>query len=490
MAAATIAGAQPSDWEVYPPTVVLSRVFGRSVKQLDEPKSRIALFPDSVLIQLAKGVIAADNGVKDPSLLAPSFTFCGPLVGPIGKEEFIKAFGGFNLKVAFPDLDTEFTNFRVDPYEPYRVWVDGRGSGTWTGPFLGKEGNGARYEGPPEAISFTFDDQGICTRLTAGTVMDPTVGNTGGLGGVFGIFYATGQALPGLSSRPLPQLLARAQRAIAKPITGIDVDDFTLTPKKKEGERAATARDPVPKVASPLSETPPKPEQKVDIPKIPPPPLPKLELSKVSPPKIAPPKSKPAPLDIAKTKNVEAKSSEDALAKLKEEAVAKKKGAEERIKRADKEASERRKKSEAEKRSAENKAAEEKKLEAEAKRVKALEAKKAAEEKRKREAEERRQAAAEAKRAKSQEAAKEIKLQAAQKGKDLDASRKAKQTQAEKLVAKANPGASISLFGLLQAKEGPAPKKSEQAAELAFNAARAKAKREAAAEARRAKGMS
>jgi hypothetical protein len=54
--------------------------------------------------------------------------------------------------------------------------VDARGSGTRTGVLLGNEPNGKRYEGPPEAVSLTFDDDGFCMRLTAGVVMDPSIG--------------------------------------------------------------------------------------------------------------------------------------------------------------------------------------------------------------------------------------------------------------------------------------------------------------------------
>jgi hypothetical protein len=180
MAAAVVAGREPSVWDIYPPAVVVQRFFGRQAKQIEDASSTnepiLAPFPETVMIQLAKGVIAADNGASDPDLLAPSFTFCGPLVGPIDKDAFIKAFGSFQLNKAFPDLDVEYSNFRVDPFDPYRVWVDVRATGTNTGPFLDKEPTGKSVTTPPEAVSFTFDAEGFCTRLTAGVVMDPSLG--------------------------------------------------------------------------------------------------------------------------------------------------------------------------------------------------------------------------------------------------------------------------------------------------------------------------
>jgi hypothetical protein len=40
--------------------------------------------------------------VQDPSLLAEDFQFLAPIVGPLSKAKFLKAFESFNLKKAFP----------------------------------------------------------------------------------------------------------------------------------------------------------------------------------------------------------------------------------------------------------------------------------------------------------------------------------------------------------------------------------------------------
>eukprot|EP00554_Chaetoceros_debilis_P016589 CAMPEP_0194126628 /NCGR_PEP_ID=MMETSP0150-20130528/60091_1 /TAXON_ID=122233 /ORGANISM="Chaetoceros debilis, Strain MM31A-1" /LENGTH=675 /DNA_ID=CAMNT_0038820501 /DNA_START=31 /DNA_END=2055 /DNA_ORIENTATION=- len=231
--AATVAGSPPSEWEIYPPTAVVERFFGRSVKQIDEPDVFLAPFPEPVMVRLAKGVLTAEMGKDDPTLLKDDFQFNGPIVGPLDKESFLESFSNFNIKDAFPDLNENYANFRIDPYDPYRVWYDVKGIGRWTGHLNGKKGDGSTYVGPPEVGSMTFDDNGYCTRITANAVVDPTECNTGGLGGVFGIFYATGNAFPGLTSRPLPQIIARAQKAATSVFTGEDVDNFTspsLTP--------------------------------------------------------------------------------------------------------------------------------------------------------------------------------------------------------------------------------------------------------------------
>ena len=100
-------------------------------------------------------------------------------------------------------------------------------------------------------------------------------GNTGGLGGVFGIFYATGIPLPALTTRPLPQILNRAQKAVLSPITGQGVDNFigvdekpaptapvvnkvVDAPKPPILEKAPAAETPKPVAKAPAAPAPEK----------------------------------------------------------------------------------------------------------------------------------------------------------------------------------------------------------------------------------------
>jgi hypothetical protein len=159
MAAATIAGAPPSDWEVYPINTVISRFFGRPVDPLQEVSTFLAPFPETVMIQLVKGILSTNLAADDTSLLAKDFSFVTPSVGPIAKDKFVESYAAQELGGYVP----EQSHFRVDPYDPYRVWVDVK----VVGPGL---------EAPPQAFSFTFDDEGFCVRITAGAVMDPSIG--------------------------------------------------------------------------------------------------------------------------------------------------------------------------------------------------------------------------------------------------------------------------------------------------------------------------
>ena len=91
----------------------------------------------------------------------------------------------------------------MDPFEPSRVWYTARAVGTHTGPFAKTlPATGKRVESPPQACSMLFDEAGACTQLTVGYVMDKQIGNTGGLGAVFGILYAIGYPLPFPEAQP------------------------------------------------------------------------------------------------------------------------------------------------------------------------------------------------------------------------------------------------------------------------------------------------
>ena len=145
-------------------------------------------------------------------------------------------------------------------------------------------------------------------------------GNTGGLGGVSGLLYASGAAPPAVAIRPLPQILSRFQKALLSPITGDDIDDFSTTgvketkfrpspppvapqqveeTNKQEVVKAPIAPTPIQKIE------PPKPKvsvPKISVPKVSVPKVsvPKLSIPKVSVPKVSAPKVSTAKVSTAK----------------------------------------------------------------------------------------------------------------------------------------------------------------------------------------------
>eukprot|EP00242_Pyramimonas_sp_CCMP2087_P014971 CAMPEP_0198212926 /NCGR_PEP_ID=MMETSP1445-20131203/28295_1 /TAXON_ID=36898 /ORGANISM="Pyramimonas sp., Strain CCMP2087" /LENGTH=308 /DNA_ID=CAMNT_0043887497 /DNA_START=202 /DNA_END=1128 /DNA_ORIENTATION=+ len=151
--------------------------------------STFPIKPDELILK-AKKYLACTFGVGDPSLLAEDFRFVAPVVGPLDKKTFLEAIASFEIKEAFPDFNPQYHDFRVDPFETNRVWLTARGHGTNTGKFAGAlPATDKTVISPPQSVSITFNEKGLVTKYTIGYVMDREVGNTGGLGGVYGILY-------------------------------------------------------------------------------------------------------------------------------------------------------------------------------------------------------------------------------------------------------------------------------------------------------------
>ncbi|CAK9051011.1 unnamed protein product [Durusdinium trenchii] len=178
------------------------------VMTLEEAKKKATgkfAIPPEELIQRAMLYLAKNQyGVEDPNDLADDFLFVGQVIGPLEKDEFIKTLGQFDLKVAFPDQKVRWHDFRVDPYEPSRVWFTARSMGTNLGaiPPLIPEATNKAFESPPEACSLRFNEQGQVVEYTAGYVIDRRQGNTGGRGGLLGPLYAIGKGFPFPEAQP------------------------------------------------------------------------------------------------------------------------------------------------------------------------------------------------------------------------------------------------------------------------------------------------
>ncbi|CAK0787604.1 hypothetical protein CVIRNUC_010826 [Coccomyxa viridis] len=176
--------------------------------------------PADKLIETAKQVYKANSGVDDPSLLADNFRFEFPVVS-LAKQDYVKAVRSFKLKEAFPNMESHPYDWRVDPYEPQRVWFTIRSTAKHTGPlnFAGATYKATNKEvlGAPECMSFVFDKDGKVSSFTGGYIMDRRVGNTGKLGGLFGVLYAIGAPVPqpGSLSFMLGQLFVKFKNIIS-----------------------------------------------------------------------------------------------------------------------------------------------------------------------------------------------------------------------------------------------------------------------------------
>ena len=99
-------------------------------------QSTFPIAPEDIIAK-CKLILAKNNGGEDPSLLAADLKFVAPVVGPLNKEPFLAAFQSFKLDEGFPDAKFNYYHFRVDPFEPSRVWYDARFFGTNTGDLIG-----------------------------------------------------------------------------------------------------------------------------------------------------------------------------------------------------------------------------------------------------------------------------------------------------------------------------------------------------------------
>ena len=155
------------------------------------------------LINRAKQVLSPEIGIgtKDSgACLAEDFEFVAAVVGPIGREEYLNALGGFKLEESF-DIQQNTFGFTVDPLQPNRVWWYGRQISTQIAPFMGAEPSPAAADSPteltlpPQSFHMDFTEDGLVKEFGFYTV-DRRQGNTGGLGGAFGYFYGVGKPLP------------------------------------------------------------------------------------------------------------------------------------------------------------------------------------------------------------------------------------------------------------------------------------------------------
>lgn len=164
-------------------------------------KSAFKIKPHA-LIERAKQVLR--NKINCTQDLADNFEMIFPVIGPIKRTEFLEFVKYFDLPTIFNgSADGLYYNFNSDPYEPNRVWFQSR--------FIGKHAQDSEYFGemtnkkislPTQICSLSFDDEGKVTKFTGGCVCDRTQGNSGGLGGVFGLRYALNRPLPFREARP------------------------------------------------------------------------------------------------------------------------------------------------------------------------------------------------------------------------------------------------------------------------------------------------
>lgn len=173
----------------------------------------------SELIKAADNFMTSGTGYYSPidvNALSDDFVFRGPVIGPLGKDDYVDVLEYFSVYKAIPDIEPNCWGFSVDPQDPYRVWFFLRATGTYQQPLGGFLGNIAspppdsrEYHGSPEAWSLTFDEERKVQYISAGYVVDlfDQKATTGGKGLTFGILATLGLLLPSGSGSPILQAI-------------------------------------------------------------------------------------------------------------------------------------------------------------------------------------------------------------------------------------------------------------------------------------------
>lgn len=198
-------------WSIGFGTGALTEIIDEKATLAHSQKALFGNFSAAQLIEKAKYMLQKEFGCLEPDLLAEDFQFLFPVVGPLPKEEFVEAFGGFKVNQVFPMARANYWNFSVDPLEPNRVWFLAKAVMPFEEPrqpndepgdlqqlllgtrrlwsifsFFGTPKPPTVIRTPPQMLSISFDEQGKCYKLTGGYCVDRTSGNTGHLGGMFG----------------------------------------------------------------------------------------------------------------------------------------------------------------------------------------------------------------------------------------------------------------------------------------------------------------
>jgi len=161
-------------------------------------ESTFPIKPDDLLIRAREVMSPEINlGMADGGeCLAEDFEFVAAVVGPIGKEETLKALGNFKLQENF-DITPNTFGLTVSPVQPNRVYYFTQQTATHIKEFMGAKPENSK-EGlvlPPQCHHIDFNEDGKIKEFGFYTV-DRRYGNTGGLGGAFGYFYGVGRPLP------------------------------------------------------------------------------------------------------------------------------------------------------------------------------------------------------------------------------------------------------------------------------------------------------
>ena len=159
-------------------------------------------------LTLTKELVKQNMGRSAPAILSEDFVYDACYESPKTKREYLDWFSSINIEGDFPFARTRIVSDSMYVEwdskvrdQSYKVWctIQFRGTPSGDGLRMGRRqipATGVNVVSAPEVCSFTYNEEGKCTRISAGYMADHAYGNTKNRGGYHRIFNAIGHPLP------------------------------------------------------------------------------------------------------------------------------------------------------------------------------------------------------------------------------------------------------------------------------------------------------
>mmetsp|Transcript_5020 Transcript_5020/g.14253 ORF Transcript_5020/g.14253 Transcript_5020/m.14253 type:complete len:284 (-) Transcript_5020:17-868(-) len=152
-------------------------------------------------------------------MYATDYVFRGSIIGPITRQDVTDTQDGFQIRDAYPNIDTRPFGFTVDPDNPFRCYYFERWEGTNTGDLqvgpLKMKATDNDVKLPTHIMSLHYNREGLVRYACLSSPLDRFEGNTRGAGAVFGLLVGGGlQSGNANVGDPLLRLQQRLTHAI------------------------------------------------------------------------------------------------------------------------------------------------------------------------------------------------------------------------------------------------------------------------------------
>ena len=160
---------------------------------LEYPEGELPTF--DVLAKTIEFATTKDDGKRN-QMYAPDYVFRGSIIGPITREDVQNAQEGFQIRDAYPNIDTRAFGFTVDPDNPFRCYYFERWEGTNSGDLsiggIKMKATDNDVKLPTHIMSLHFNREGQVRYTCLSSPLDRFEGNTQGAGAVFGLLVGGG----------------------------------------------------------------------------------------------------------------------------------------------------------------------------------------------------------------------------------------------------------------------------------------------------------